>query len=104
MPRARLPRRVERGREVEAGKPLTQTAREHHLYPNLVRTWRTRCGERGASALGAGLPPTRRVRADARRAPHHSLGGCLTRGVRTSVLYVLYVPYVRYVLRMLCVC
>lgn len=38
-------------REVEAGKALAQAAREHHLHPNLIRTWRRRYGERGAAAF-----------------------------------------------------
>lgn len=38
-------------REVEAGKSLAHAAREHHLHPNLIRTWRKRYGERGAEAF-----------------------------------------------------
>ncbi len=38
-------------REVEAGKPLAQAAREHELHPNLIRKWQTQYAEHGQNAF-----------------------------------------------------
>jgi transposase len=38
-------------REVEAGKPLAQVARENEIRPNLVAKWRTQLSINGAEAL-----------------------------------------------------
>ncbi len=38
-------------REVEAGKPLAQVARENEIHPNLVAKWRTQLSAYGAEAF-----------------------------------------------------
>ena len=41
-------------REIEAGKPVAVTAREHQLHPNLIYRWKRTYREGGASAFATG--------------------------------------------------
>ena len=38
-------------REIEAGKPLSQAAREHQINPNLLYRWKERLARKGAGAF-----------------------------------------------------
>jgi transposase len=49
-------------REVEAGKPLAQVAREHQIHPNLIYRWKERLATKGTDVfLGTAENPETRI-------------------------------------------
>jgi transposase len=49
-------------REIEAGKPLAQAAREHRINPNLIYRWKERLSRKGADAfLGTAENPEAKI-------------------------------------------
>lgn len=44
-------------REIEAGKPIAQAAREHEIHPNLITRWRSLQAEYAEQAFGGNGNP-----------------------------------------------